>query len=125
MSPIDQRVSAVESSPSGHIAPSGIGLYKKVLEGNASEFARWRRDPMTRKVLGALQDAVVHMPVELSTEDRLVQYGTSQGLVFALQLLADPSSIWPGVFGKDTNEHDDLNLPLMDFDTSIDDAIGG
>ena len=62
-SPVDRRLEAVESSPSGHVAPSGISVYKSSLEGNASAFADWRRLPMTRKVLGALQDALLHAPV--------------------------------------------------------------
>ena len=78
---------------------------------------------MTRKVLGALQDVAVHLPNELSCDDRLVQYGMTQGLMFAMQLVADPSSIWAGVFGDASGEQNFSGLPMMDFDTSIDDAI--
>lgn len=123
--PVDQRVGAAERSPSGHIAPSGIAALKLALNGNASGFADWRRQVMTRKVLAALQDAAIHIPADLTPEDRMVQYGMTQGLMFAMQLVADPSSIWPGVFGKNTNEDTRGDLPVMDFDTSIDDAIGG
>lgn len=124
-SPADKRVGAVESSPSGHIVPSGVSSFKKVLENNASGFADWRRHPITRKVCGALQDMVMHNPPECASDDLLVQYGVTQGLTIALQMIADPSVIWPGVFGKDTNEAGgSYDLPLMDFDTSIDDVIG-
>lgn len=123
--PIDQRIDAAERSPSGHLVPSGIAVLKTALDGKASAFADWRMLPMTRKVLGALQDAAVHFPVGLNPEDRMVQYGMTQGLMFAMQLIADPSSIWPGVFGKDTNGKTVHGIPpVMDFDTSIDDAFG-
>ena len=46
--PVDQRVGAAERSPSGHIAPSGIAALKLALNGNASGFADWRRQAMTR-----------------------------------------------------------------------------
>lgn len=121
--PVDQRVGAAEGSPSGHLVPSGIPVLKAALKGNASAFAEWRRHPMTRKVLGAMQDAALHFPKELTPEDRMVQYGVTQGLVFAMQLVADPSSIWPGVFGEGTGGVPAQVPPIMDFDTSIDDAF--
>ena len=121
--PADTRIRTVSSSPSGHISPSGMDEYKKALKGNASVFLDWRRNPMTRKVLHAISDAALHLPNELSNEDRLVQYGMTQGLVFALQLISDPSTVWPGVFGKNTNEVAQVTMPLMDFDTSIDDVM--
>lgn len=123
--PVDQRVEAARRFPGGYVSPSGIEILKTALNGNASAFVDWRRHPMTRKVLAALQDAAVHLPSDLDTDDRLVQYGMTQGLMFAMQLVADPSSIWPGVFGKGTNGSAEAPyLPVMDFDTSIDDAIG-
>ena len=125
-SPIDQRLSEAQSAPEGHLVPSGIRGLKASLDGNATAFANWRRHPMTRRVLSALQDAVIHTPSNLSADDRTVQYGMTQGLIFAMQLIADPSAIWPGVFGKNTNEYSGVkDIPLMDFDTSIDDAIDG
>lgn len=122
-SPVDQRLAAVTGSPSGHLAPSGVQAYRNALDGNASAFADWRRHPMTKKLLGAMQDIVLHAPAELATEDRLVQYGVTSGLTLALQLVADPSSVWPGVFGKNTNEQARAEMPMMDFSTTLDDMI--
>lgn len=122
-SPVDQRLAAVAGSPSGHLAPSGVQAYRNALDGNASAFADWRRHPMTKKLLGAMQDIVLHSPAELATEDRLVQYGVTSGLTLALQLVADPSSVWPGVFGKNTNEQTRVEMPMMDFSTTLDDMI--
>ena len=122
-SPVDQRLAAVAGSPSGHSAPSGVQAYRNALDGNASAFADWRRHPMTKKLLGAMQDIVLHAPAELATEDRLVQYGVTSGLTLALQLVADPSSVWPGVFGKNTNEQARAEMPMMDFSTTLDDMI--
>lgn len=122
-SPVDQRLATVAGSPSGHLAPSGVQAYRNALDGNASAFADWRRHPMTKKLLGAMQDIVLHAPAELATEDRLVQYGITSGLTLALQLVADPSSVWPGVFGKNTNEQARAEMPMMDFSTTLDDMI--
>ena len=122
-SPVDQRLATVAGSPSGHLAPSGVQAYRNALDGNASAFADWRRHPMTKKLLGAMQDIVLHAPAELATEDRLVQYGVTSGLTLALQLVADPSSVWPGVFGKNTNEQARAEMPMMDFSTTLDDMI--
>lgn len=122
--PTDVRSAEVSGSPSGYIAPSGTQAFKSALDGNASAFVAWRRDPMTRKVLGAVQDAVLHLPNGLSNDDRLVQYGMTQGLVYAMQLMTDPSTLWPGVFGKGTEGESPVTMPMMDFDTSLDDVVG-
>lgn len=121
--PIDQRVSSAESSPSGFLSPSGVLSLKQVLSGNPSGFAQWASNPMTVKVRGALQDLVLHPPTGFDANDRMVQYGLTQGLLIALQVMTDPSMVWPGVFGKGTNENVARVMPPMDFGTSIDDAI--
>lgn len=122
-SPADTRARAALASPSGYIAPSGTQLLKNALNNNSSDFLNWRREPFTKRILVALQDALVHMPAELSTEDRLVQYGVTQGIAYAMQMIADPSLLWPGVFGQNTNEPSGVTLPVMDYDTSIDDMF--
>lgn len=122
-SPIDMRMASVAASPAGFLAPAGVADLIVALQGKASEFAQWAQNPMTVRVRSALQDMVLHPPVQLDTNDRLVQYGMSQGLLAALQLLTDPSMLWPGAFGPGTNGQVPSVPPPMDFGTSLDDAI--
>lgn len=122
-SPADTRARVALASPSGYIAPSGTQLLKNALSKHATEFLKWRREPFTKRVLGALQDALVHAPVELSSEDRLVQYGVSQGIAYAMQMIADPSLLWPGVFNQGAGESSGVTIPVMDYDTPLDDIF--
>lgn len=104
LSPADLRLRTAEAAPSGHIVPSGVADFKKCLRGAeaTSAFYDWRSSPFARKLYFALQDLILHQPVESRAEDNLVQYGITQGLSLASQMLMDPSIVWPGVFGEGT-----------------------
>lgn len=104
MSPVDVRIRTAEAYPSGHIVPSGVAEFKRCLAGTdaTTAFYDWRSSPFARKLYLAMQDLILHQPVEARAEDNLVQYGITQGLSLAAQLLMDPSIVWPGVFGKGT-----------------------
>lgn len=121
--PIEERLTAAAASPEGFLTPSGVAELQRVLKGRTTEFAQWAQNPMTVKVRKALQDLVLHPPMHLSCEDHHIQYGLSQGLLIALQLVSDPSMLWPGVFGANTNERNDSVPPPMDFSTSLDEEI--
>ena len=121
--PMGARVAAAEGAPRGFVNPGGLALYREALSGNAAEFARWRRDPITRKVIAALQDAAVHPPLCVNSDNALLQYGVTQGLSLAFQLCVDPSVLWPGVFGPDTGGPSGVDIPDMDFETSLDAAL--
>lgn len=119
--PLEAVAASAADASSGHIVQTGVDRLKAALHGHASEFADWRREPMTRVVLGALQCAFVHPPAGLAGDSALVQYGVTQGLAYAMQLLTDPSTLWPGVFGGGVATTPDL--PEMDFETSLDEAL--
>ena len=121
--PVVERLAAAESTPTGYIARSGIESYRTALRGNASAFAKWRMNPMTKLVLGALQDAMLHGPSVVEPSNVQVQYGMSQGIAYAMQLVADPSVLWPGVFGSGPGDAPAVT-PVMDFDTPLDDVFG-
>ena len=107
--------------PSGRIAQAGVSRLRSALKGNASAFADWSREPMTKLVLGALQCTLTHPPAGLVGEEALVQYGFTQGLSYALQLLLDPSALWPDAFGD--VDAGAMPAPDMDFSASLDEAL--
>jgi hypothetical protein len=115
-------VDAADAAQSGQVVQTGVDALRGVLSGHASEFAEWRRQLMTRRVLGALQSMLLHPPAGLSGNDALVQYGVTQGRARAVSLMADPSTLWPGVFGPGTVGA--AAEPLeMTFDTPLDEAF--
>ena len=119
--PARARADAASHVPDGTVVPSGVVALRRALAGNASAFADWRREPMTRVVLRALQGFVMYPPASVQSTDALVQYGVSQGLLLAIQLVADPSLIWPDVFGEGAAQG--TGLPVMDFETSLDEVM--
>ena len=121
--PRESRVDAADRVPAGVIVQSGVEALKGALAGNATAFAEWRREPMTRQVLRALQSYLVHPPTADSAGGALVQYGVTQGLLLAFQLMSDPSVLYPGVFAGEKKQPAAGALPEMDFETSIDEAF--
>ena len=121
MAPVETRIAAGDA-PGGFIARSGVDHLKSALKGNATLFAEWRREPMTRAVADALRHLAAHPPKDAAPDQLLVQCGFTEGLQLALQLVDDPSAVWPGVFGDDAKPLPPP--PTMDFNTSIDDMLG-
>lgn len=120
--PLEARIDASDrAARSGAVAKSGLESLREALVGNVSGFAEWRGNPMTKVLLKALQHAIVHPPVTLAGDDALVQYGVSQGLVFAFQLFTDPSTLWPDVFAGALPEA--RKIPDMDFAAPLDEAF--
>lgn len=120
--PAARQADAAGAAPSGQVVRTGVDALRDALSGNASAFADWRRQPVTRRVLGALQSMLLHPPAGLSGDDALVQYGVTQGLALAVSLMADPSTLWPGVFGPGTAGAAPEPLE-MTFDTPLDEAF--
>ena len=120
--PAARQADAAGVAPSGQVVRTGVDALRDVLSGHVTEFAEGRRQPMTRRVLGALQSMLLHPPAGLSGNDALVQYGVTQGLALAVSRMADPSTLWPGVFGPGTAGA--AAEPLeMTFDTPLDEAF--
>lgn len=128
-SPASLRIKHVESAPEGHIVPSGVEDFKRSITGPdaSAAFYKWRSDFFAKKMYLALQDLIVHQPQGLSSDNLLVQYGVTQGLAIAAQMLVDPSVLWPGVFGKGTLnwQPPEPEEPEMDFSTPSDVLMGG
>lgn len=119
--PASVRADSAVHAPDGAIVSSGAAALRQALSGNVSAFAEWRRLPMTRAVLRALHGFLLHPPAGLLPNDALVQYGVTQGLLLATQLVTDPSLVWPDVFGGGTAGRGDM--PEMDFETSLDEVL--
>lgn len=127
-SPVDRRLRAARSAPSGHIVPSGVDEFLACLNGQdaLAAFATWRSSVFARKMYLALQDLILHQPVDIQAQDALVQYGITQGLSLASRILMDPSVVWPGAYGDGTKGYQPpLEEPPMDFSTSADEALFG
>lgn len=101
-SPVDVRLDAAQRTPTGFIVPSGVRSFREALRGPQAitAFGQWRQEAFTQKLYLALQDLIVHQPKEAHDSDLLVQYGITQGLILAQQLIADPSVLWPDVYGE-------------------------
>lgn len=126
-SPIDLRVSTAQSTPTGYIVPSGVKAFREHLRGPdaGAAFMTWRGQLFTKSLYRALQDMIVHQPKEVRHEDLLVQHGITLGLTIASQLIADPSVVWPDVFGPGMTaggDKDDVKPP-EEFNTSVDDVL--
>lgn len=129
-SPVDVRLHAAQSTPTGFIVPSGVESFKASLKGAqaVTAFNDWRHQHFTKKLFLALQDLILHQPREVQSENMLVQLGVTQGLVLAAQLVSDPSVLWPDVFGdglKPLELPDEPSAPTEDYNTSIDQVVGG
>lgn len=119
--PLETRAKASDAAREGVVAQSGLSALRAALANNASGFAAWRGNPMTKVLLKALQHTLVHPPATLAGNDALVQYGVTQGLTYALHLFTDPSVLWPGVFGGSASV--ERKLPEMDFEAPLDAAL--
>lgn len=119
-SPIETRATAATGAVPGQLVPGGVSKFLEAMHGNLGEFVRWRREPVTRRVVAALQDLMVHPPALGNNVDALIQYGVQQGLALAFHMCVDPSAIWPEVFTASDEAESPGVLPEMDFETSID-----
>lgn len=95
-SPLAQRTAA----RSGYVADGGVAALREMLlpVAAAAEFADWSKERMTSLVRGALRDMALNGPVSVDVHDAAVQYGVTVGLNLAVQLLTDPSLVYPELF---------------------------
>lgn len=120
--PAADRLSAVLGTPSGWIVPSGLREFRNAIGGaeNATEFNKWRQSPFTKLLYVALQDAILH-PGLVPAPDVAVQFGVTQGLAFAAQLISDPTVLWPNAFGPGMeNARPSTGRPSERFSSSPD-----
>lgn len=100
-SPAEGRLRAATATPSGWIVPSGLAEFRKAVGGaeNANAFNEWRSQRFTKLLYLALQDAILHPGHAIDTDSIPAQYGVTQGLAFAAQLISDPTVLFPNAFG--------------------------
>lgn len=65
----------------------------------AASVRAWSREPVTQRFIAALDEFAITPPQVSGADEALVQYGVTQGLVLARQLLVDPSLVAPLVAG--------------------------
>ena len=100
-SPAEGRLAAAAGTPSGWIVPSGLSEFRRAIAGaeNANSFNEWRNHRFTKLLYLALQDAILHPGHAIDTDSIPAQYGVTQGLAFAAQLISDPTVLFPNAFG--------------------------
>lgn len=101
---------------------SGLQRLKDTLgrPNMASVFETWRSQPFTQIIASAVMDLILNQPSSpgMTVDSCAVQYGVTQGLTLAYQLMQDPSVVVPGVFS-----HGAENQPVETFDTAPDEEL--
>ena len=126
MSPVRDRLDAMH--PEGR-RPTSTGFHSfcRTLgqPGAAAGFAQWSDQMMTRLVADAVRDLIMNQPLcEASSDQTAVQYGITQGLEIAYQLMTDPSVLVPGIYGKGTQPGTEpVTPPEETFDTPADGVV--
>lgn len=121
-SPIAGRV----ASRDGYVAKGGVAALREMLlpVEAAHEYHRWSDDCTTALVREALRDMALNGPVSVETQDASVQYGVTIGLNLAVQLLTDPSLVYPELFtGAVAAQPHALGQP--DYATGTDSLLDG
>lgn len=89
-----------------------------------SRFHTWRTNPTTILMVEALRELVL----DPSTAHHLkqtpeIEYGVTQGLALAAQMLNDPSSLFPELFSRPAPEGGE-HIPDPTYDVPPDDLFG-
>ena len=108
----------------GYVATSGVSVLRRMFASveSASEFEQWSKERTTMLVRDALRDLALNGPAHVDAEGAAVQYGVSVGLNLALQLVTDPSLVYPELFTGVSRTR--ASAPIRpDFSTSIEDML--
>lgn len=109
----------------GYVATGGVSALRRMMlpVAAASEFRQWADQRTTVLVRDALRDLALNGPVHVAAPDAAVQYGVTVGLNLALQLMTDPSLVYPELFtGVSARQQ---AAPEPSFTTSINDVLDG
>lgn len=106
--------------PDGEILRSGVATMLETLasDGGKELFRVWAEHPFTRMIVSALDDMAVNLPPVSGSDEVLVQYGVTQGVMLARRLLSDPSHLFPHVFTPSVG----MVLPEDDYTQQVDDV---
>lgn len=107
----------------GYVATGGVTALRRMLlpAAAASEFRKWSEDRITVLVRDALRDMALNGPTHVAAQDAAVQYGVTAGLALALQLVTDPSLVYPELFTGVVARQP--ASPVPDYGTSIGDML--
>ena len=92
----------LRSLPSGgtFIESPVTRMRRRLADPNSLEsFMTWSVSPNSMLITSVLQELALNTPVipQGATDNALIQYGLSQGLSLAAQLISDPASVFPVV----------------------------
>lgn len=99
----------LRSLPSGgtFVESSVTQMRRRLADPNTLEsFMTWSVSPNSMLITNVLRELALNSPVipHGATDDALIQYGLSQGLSLAAQLISDPASVFPFVSASRINE---------------------
>lgn len=119
--PAAARVAAGQRD--GYVAQGGVSALRAMLLDTkaATEFKEWSEQRMTRLVRDALRDLALSGPLHVGSSDVAMQYGVTSGLALALQLVTDPSLVYPELFTGVSAKP--KPVPAPDYGTSISDLL--
>lgn len=122
LGPAASRLAAV--GPGGRMSASGVRHLLDTLArpGMDSVYDTWRNQPFTKMVASAVMDMILSQPSgpDMSVESCAVQYGVTQGLTLAYQMMNDPSTVFPDAFGSRVSTQ---TGPSETFDSDPDEAL--
>ena len=119
--PAVQRVAGAQQD--GYVAAGGVTALRRMMlpKAAASEFEEWSRGRVTCLVRDALRDLALNGPAHVGATDASVQYGMTVGLNLALQLVTDPSIVYPELFTGVMQRT--APAPSPDYSTSIESVL--
>lgn len=119
------KIRLASAVPDGILVPSGVATFRRRFSdpATAEMFTNWNEQQITQLVLKVLQDLSVNGPIGMAAQPEgvAVQYGFTAGLNFAVQLMTDPSIIFPEVFRGQAAPAKEM--PKQTFDTDPEDAL--
>ena len=127
-SPAKERVN-LNADPAS--AP-GLALMREYLSAgpaNEQAYLEWKQHPITRLVVKAIMDLKDNPTTnDFDVNHILVQYGVSEGLSLAFDLMTYPQRVMPGVFSGPASKVDpygNLDLGYVDSAESVLDNLSG
>lgn len=102
-------------------APYGVMRSNPIIEaamlwgpdGDTADLREWLADPTTKRMIALVQELAVNPPTTHVGADKIENYGLTSGLQLAVQVLSDPTMLFPLVFAIS----EQTALPATDYST--------
>ena len=108
------------------MADSGLAAYRRNLRYATAEksYDEWRKHPITKLFAGVVQDMLLNNArLGFATDSLLVHHGMTLAFAFVSQLLDNPRTAVPGVFGLQDGSTEVGKEVAEDYTVSPDEAL--